>query len=28
LDTVRTVVNVEGDMVGCMVVQKFVGKTN
>jgi Na+/H+-dicarboxylate symporter len=28
LDTVRTVVNVEGDMVGCMVVQKMVGKTN
>jgi Na+/H+-dicarboxylate symporter len=28
LDTVRTVVNVEGDMIGCMVVQKLVGKTN
>jgi Na+/H+-dicarboxylate symporter len=26
LDTVRTVVNVEGDMVGCMVVQKVVGE--
>ena len=27
LDTLRTVVNVEGDMVGCLVVQKFsVGK--
>ncbi len=23
LDTLRTVVNVEGDMVGCLVVQKF-----
>jgi Na+/H+-dicarboxylate symporter len=28
LDTVRTVVNVEGDMVGCMVVQKLVDKPN
>jgi Na+/H+-dicarboxylate symporter len=28
LDTVRTVVNVEGDMVGCMVVQKMVGKAD
>ena len=27
LDTLRTVVNVEGDMVGCLVVQKFsIGK--
>lgn len=25
LDTLRTVVNVEGDMVGCLVVQKFSG---
>ncbi len=23
LDTVRTMVNVEGDMVGCLVVQRF-----
>jgi Na+/H+-dicarboxylate symporter len=26
LDTLRTVVNVEGDMVGCLVVQKFAVK--
>ena len=26
LDTLRTVVNVEGDMVGCLVVQKFSNK--
>lgn len=28
LDTVRTAVNVEGDMVGSLVVQKLVGKTH
>jgi Na+/H+-dicarboxylate symporter len=27
LDTLRTVVNVEGDMVGCLVVQKFSVRT-
>ena len=27
LDTVRTAVNVEGDMIGSLVVQKFVSKT-
>jgi len=26
LDTVRTAVNVEGDMIGCVVVQHFVDK--
>ncbi len=25
LDTIRTLVNVEGDMVGCLIVQKIVG---
>jgi len=28
LDTVRTAVNVEGDMIGCVVVQHFVGKND
>jgi Na+/H+-dicarboxylate symporter len=28
LDTLRTVVNVEGDMVGCLVVQKFSIRNN
>ncbi len=26
LDTIRTLVNVEGDMVGCLIVQKIVGR--
>lgn len=26
LDTIRTLVNVEGDMVGCLIVQKIAGK--
>ena len=25
LDTIRTLVNVEGDMVGCLIVQKMAG---